>query len=112
MAKSGLLLLVIGLVVGLWLGFNPQAHQQTIQQWDSVKSSFLKLKVETTAKVPSLNFNSTTSVQTNSKSKSAPTAQQPSTSFNWKQVTTAFEPIWSSLQKIWASVTAKISATR
>lgn len=29
-----ILLVVVGLAVGLWLGFNPQAHQQIVQSWN------------------------------------------------------------------------------
>jgi hypothetical protein len=124
MTRSTVLLLIVGLAIGLWLGFNPQAHQQTVQQWDSIKSSFLKFKTGASSNLPGLNFNSTSTTQTSSKSKSKfasqpqqptaqhPTTQQPTPSFDWKQITTAFAPIWNSLQSIWASIMAKIGATR
>ena len=126
MARSAVLLLIVGLAVGLWLGFNPQAHQQTVQQWDNIKSSFLKIKSGTAVKAPSLNISNTSTTQVSSKSKSKskntsqaqqpvaqqPTTQQPAPSFDWKQITTAFAPILNALQSIWANITAKLSIAK
>ena len=61
MFRSAVLLLIVGLAVGLWLGFNPQAHQQTIQKWDSVKSAYLKFMTDATAKIQGLNSHISTS---------------------------------------------------
>ena len=111
MARSAVLFLILGLAVGLWLGFTPQAHQQTIQKWDSVKSAYLKIKAESPVKIQGLNSNSTSSVQTSSRSKAAPQSQ-PAGSSAWKQITTAFETIWNSVQRFWVNITAKINTTR
>ncbi len=111
MAKSVVLFLMLGLAIGLWLGFNPQAHSQTIQKWDSVKTAYLKIKAETTAKIQGLNSHLTLSLPSSPKSSSAPPSQ-PAVSSAWKQVSTAFEVIWSSMQKFWTNATAKIGTTR
>jgi hypothetical protein len=111
MARYTVMFLILGLAVGLWLGFNPQAHQQTVQQWDSVKSAFLKTKTETTLKIPSLNSNSTTTVQKGSKSTTT-APNQPSFSQDWNRVSTAFEDIWISMQRFWANITARINTSR
>jgi hypothetical protein len=34
MGKSALLLILVGLVVGLWLGFNPTTHRELVRWWD------------------------------------------------------------------------------
>ena len=121
MTRSTVLLLIVGLAIGLWLGFNPQAHQQTVQQWDSIKSSFLKFKTGASSNLPSLNTTSTTQTSSKSKSKFASqpqqtaqhtSTQQPTPSFDWKPITTALAPIWNSLQSIWASIMAKIGTTK
>jgi hypothetical protein len=111
MVKPAVLFLVLGLVVGLWLGFNPQAHRQTIQKWDSAKTAYLKIKAETTAKIQGLNSHLSFSPQSSPKSSSAPQSQ-PAVSTAWKQVSTSFEVIWNSMQRFWANATAKISTTR
>ena len=128
MVKSAVLLLVVGLAAGLWLGFNPQAHQETLQKWDSVKSEYMKITADSNLKVQSSNTTQATSqVRTYSKSrsKSEPaTATQPQTqapsqpaiSINWNQISTqistAFETAWNSLQGFWANVVAKINTAR
>ena len=61
MTRATVLFLIVGLAVGLWLGFNPQAHQQTIKQWDSVKSGFLNLKAGSSVQIRGLSTQTTTS---------------------------------------------------
>jgi hypothetical protein len=111
MFRSAVLLLVVGLAVGLWLGFNPQAHQQTIQKWDSVKSAYLKFMSDANMKVQGLNSHISTSLQTNPGSKSV-TPSQPTATEAWKQITTAFDSFWTSMQRFFANVTAKIKSSR
>jgi len=121
MARSGVLLLILGLAVGLWLGFDPQAHQQTVQQWDSIKTSFTNTTAQTNLKLPSVSSNTTTTTTTSNKkgSKSSSSTSttssspgQPSFSLDWNRVTTAFHDIWTSLQRTWASITAKINTSK
>ncbi len=122
MARSTVLFLILGLAVGLWLGFNPQAHQQTVQQWDSIKTSFMNTKAQTNLKLPNLSSNTTTttsaasnkkdSKSSNSTSTTTSSPSQPSFSFDWNRVTTAFQDIWSSLQRTWANITAKINTSK
>ena len=111
MFRFAVLLLIVGLAVGLWLGFNPQAHQQTIQKWDSVKSAYLKFMTDAYAKIQGLNSHVSTSLQTNPRSKVVTPSQQTATEA-WKQVTTAFDSFWSSMQRFIANVTAKINSSR
>ena len=111
MAKFAVLFLILGLSAGLWLGFNPQAHAQTVRKWDSTKSAFLKIKADATVQVRDLNSRLTTSVQVSPKTSSKPQSQ-PSASSAWKQVSNAAESLWNSMQKIWANVTAKINTAR
>ena len=111
MFRSAVLLVTIGLAVGLWLGFNPQAHQQTIKKWDSVKTSYLKFMTDANLKIQGLRSHITTSPQASPKVKIVSPSQ--TTAFSvWKQVTTAFETLWGSVQRFFATVTAKINSTR
>lgn len=101
MSKSaGILLLVLGLAIGLWLGFNPQAHQQTLQTWDHSKTAFVQM----TAKAPAVHAPTSTA-------KPAP-AVAPTASNAWKQITIAFESMLHSLQRLWLNVTARIRTTQ
>ncbi len=95
------LLVVVGLAVGLWLGFNPRAHQQVVQSWDQARVAFvhataslhLSPKVGLTAKT-------TTHVQ--------PITAPPSATNAWRQISTAFESLVTSLQRLWLNISAKI----
>jgi hypothetical protein len=111
MAKSAVFLLIIGLAAGLWLGFNPQAHQQTVQKWDSIKSAAVKLMAESNVKIQGVNSHVTTSLQNSPRLKSTPQSQ-PDISLAWKQVSNAFQAAWISMQRFLANVTAKINTTR
>ena len=109
MFRSAGFLLIIGLAIGLFLGFNPQAHQATIQKWDSARSSYLKFMANATAKVQGLNSHITSTAQSGSRVTNQP---QTSVSSSWNQVSTAFENLWASVQKFFANVTAKINSAR
>ena len=104
MTKSATLLLIVGLAVGLWLGFNPQAHAQTIKNWDQAKTSYVQFKAQASNQIRHLD------AKVNAVGKSSPKAE-PNTSAAWKQISTAFESLWSSIQRTWSNITAKIGRT-
>lgn len=109
MFRSAGFLLLIGLAIGLFLGFNPQAHQATIQKWDSLHSSYLKFMSNATAKAQGLNSHITSTTQTGSRTTGQPQISVPS---SWKQVSAVFENLWESVQRFFANVTAKINSAR
>jgi hypothetical protein len=39
MGRSAILLVLIGLVVGLWLGFNPTTHRELVRWWNHTTTS-------------------------------------------------------------------------
>jgi hypothetical protein len=100
---TAVLLVLAGLAVGLWLGFNPRAHQETIQTWDRTRAAIVHAQTTTTVKVgatkPTAAAKPTTSTQ-------------PTASITWKQITTAFDVFWLSLQKLWLNVSARIGTIR
>jgi hypothetical protein len=107
MAKSAVLLLIVGLAFGLWLGFNPQAHAQTIKNWDQAKASYIQIKAKATTQIHQ--WDTKVSAVGKSSPKAEPASQsRPDTSAAWKQISTAFESLWNSIQRIWSNITAKI----
>src|SRR5512143_3505758 len=94
---TGVLLLLVGLAVGLWLGFNPKAHQETVRDWNQATASVAHLRLTAPAKqkasqpsgfkVPSISV------------------PKVSTSAAWKQVSTAFEMLLHSVERLWVRVT-------
>ena len=101
MSRSAGLLLILGLALGLWIGFNPQAHQQTVQAWNQAKSSYVSFQSRADVKVQNWTSNLDTHVQVN------PGPAQPVTaSKTWKEVSSALDMFWNSMQRIWTSFTA------
>ena len=44
MFKFTMLLFLLGIALGLWLGFDPQAHGKVVQNWDHTKVFFVRLE--------------------------------------------------------------------
>lgn len=102
MSKLGVVLLVaVGLAVGLWLGFNPQTHQQIAQSWDRERTTLLHA---TASMHLPLGLSTTTRTTVTAKPPSAPVA----TTAAWKQITTAFESLMTSLHRLWLNFSARI----
>ncbi len=102
MSKTAPVLLVaVGLAVGLWLGFNPHAHQQVVQEWDHARIAF----VHATA---SLHVSPGVTASTKTATRVEPTSAAPSAAAAWKQITAAFESLVSSLQRLWVNIRARV----
>ena len=101
---AGVLLMLLGLAVGLWLGFNPKAHQETVRNWDRATSAIAQVQLPSTAGARAPQPPAATT-----KPSSLP---QVSVSDAWKQVSAAFDTLWHSVQNLWVRVTANIGNTR
>ncbi len=98
MSKIAVVILVLAaLAVGLWLGFNPRMHAQIVQSWDRTRASWTHLTAQL-------------HLTPAAKARVSPTAhvQAPNLSAAWKQITTAFESLFSDLQHLWRNVTARV----
>ena len=101
---AGVLLLVLGLTVGLWLGFNPKAHQATVRDWDRAKAAVAHVRLTSAVRLPAPQ-----PPVVRTKTSSLP---QVSTSAAWKEVSAAFDTLWHSVESIWLRLTASIGNTR
>ncbi len=102
MSKLGVVVLVLAaLGVGLWLGFNPHAHQQVVQSWEHTRAAFL----HSTA---SLHLPLGLSAASRTTTRVQPPTVGVSGSAAWKQITTAFDSLVASLHKLWLSISARI----
>ncbi len=95
-----ILLVVAGLAVGLWLGFNPHAHQQVVQDWNRARVAFVHAEA-------SLHLGSKTALAPKT-TRVEPITTSPSATAAWKQITTAFESLVNSLQRWWQSISTRI----
>lgn len=108
MLKSAGLLLFLGLAVGLWLGFNPQAHRKVVQNWDNTKTSLARLET---------NFSTTISAwTTRAKAQEAQVGQKTVSRITtrpfaaaWQQFTAAGETFLQSMQKIWLGLETNLN---
>ncbi len=51
MGKSAVLLVLIGLAVGLWLGFNPTTHRELVRWWEHTTASQARTRETPTAAI-------------------------------------------------------------
>ncbi len=105
MGKSAVLLLLIGLAVGLWLGFNPATHRDLVRWWDRTTAAQTR---NHTAATPSAAislrqldrsisrwFRTATQPQSPPREKSSPA---PSSN----QVVALLQAFWHALEQAWA----------
>lgn len=103
LAAAGLML-IVGLAIGLWLGFNPTAHKETERTWNQARTSIVGLESQAGVKTPKARTTITTS-------KPAPDVK-PIATDAWKQITTAFNTLLASVERLWTNISARISTTR
>ncbi len=111
MGKYGLLLILAGLAVGLFLGFNPTTHRDLVRWWDSTNASHQRSAVRTAPGLISLRqFDNSVArlFRTAPKAEVRPQTQ-PATLPGWAQIQAALQAFWQALQKIWLSIEAKFT---
>ncbi len=101
MFKTGLLLL-LGLGIGLWLGFNPQAHRKMLQNWNEAKASYMRVQAQISSKFD--DWTAQPGLQRQSTSSAAPKWIRTA----WQQLGSIFNTIWSSVQRIWLSLSSNL----
>ncbi|MBI1794685.1 MAG: hypothetical protein HYR70_10905 [Chloroflexi bacterium] len=102
MFKTFAVLFVLGLGLGVWLGFNPQAHEKTIKSWDDTKTFFVSVKTDFSAV--------TQDWMAQLKSGERSGAEQ--VSLAWEQISSVFTPLWDSGRHIWLELTTRINTKR
>lgn len=101
MLKSAGLLLFVGLAIGLWLGFNPQAHQKVVQNWNEAKAATLSFQSQISTK-----FKDWTALWNPKSSGKVSVSVSKPISTAWRQLGSIFNVFWSSLHKLWLSLTS------
>lgn len=102
MSKLSIVLLVVAaLALGLWLGFNPHMHRQIVESWSQARTAFLHSTAS--VRLP-IGLSSTSRTAT----RVQPTTAPISTTATWKQITTAFDSLVTSLHRLWLSLSTRI----
>jgi hypothetical protein len=107
--RFAILFLLVGLAIGLWLGFNPAAHRDVVRWWDRTS------RTEASASVPSAissrQLNRSLSRLLRSTPRSQPAAPQPDhgTVPTGNQISTELQALWNALQRIWLDFIARLT---
>ncbi len=106
MGKFGLLFLVIGLAVGLWLGFNPTTHRDLVRWWG--REVAREASATPVAGLTVRNFNSrlARSLRSSPQPLAQPSAQR-NTVPTWNQILAELHTFWLELERIWLNILAQ-----
>lgn len=106
MLKSAGLLLLLGLALGLWLGFNPQAHGKVVQNWNNTKASLVRLETNFSTTISAWTMRTKAQAQVGQKTVSGITTKPFATA--WQQFVSAGGTFLQSMQKIWFGLVANL----
>lgn len=99
MFKSASILVLLAFALGLWIGFNPQAHASAQKAWEQGKTSLAKLEVQIKTGInqtPGGTGEKSTPPSAPPRSSETPDlAQQVQTAL--KQLAVSLEQIWNEL---------------
>ena len=98
MFRSASLLIVLAFALGLWIGFNPEAHLSAEKSWAEAKASIAALGVRFKPSVGHLFVNN---------EKSPPPSRPPGTPDIVDQVGTTLKQLAASLEQLWNEFLAR-----
>ena len=98
MFKIGAVLLVLGIALGLWIGFNPQAHEKAVQSWEDTKTTFVKVQTDVSAATHEWGLELKSSGQ-------GGTEQVHNV---WKNFLSVLTTLWDSVRHLWVSLTTRL----
>ncbi|HUH96316.1 MAG TPA: hypothetical protein VLZ89_03095 [Anaerolineales bacterium] len=104
MFKSTVLLFVLGIALGLWLGFNPQAHGKVVQNWDHTRVFFAGLETNFSNTIHTWTMRTEVQAQDGQKTVSNISARPFTTA--WQQFVSAGGTFLQSIQRIWLGLIA------
>ncbi len=116
MGRYGLLLVVVGLIIGLFLGFNPATHRALVRWWDRTATASPTTRAERPAPAPfslrQLDSSVARLFRTTPRAEVHTPRTEPSTLPIVSQIEAALHQIWLALQRLWLSIEAKFAATK
>ncbi len=114
MGRYGLLLVLVGLVIGLYLGFNPATHRALVRWWDRTATASRTTSAERSAPEPFSLKQFDNSVarlfRTTPRAEVRPQTEPALPVVS--QIESALHQLWLALQRLWLSIEAKFAATK
>ena len=108
MGRFSAVFLLVGLAIGLWLGFEPTMHRQVMQWWDRTSSNRQTASLPTLFNVRPLDQRVNRFLRTTPKPQPAP-ASKPGTLPTGSQITADIQALFNALHKMWLTLVAKIN---
>jgi len=110
MFKSTALLLVLGIALGLWVGFNPQAHKKVVQSWDNTKTFFARLETNVSGTISAWTIQTKSQAQVGKKTVASITTKPFAAA--WQQFVSAGGTFLQSMQRIWLELMTNLSVKK
>jgi hypothetical protein len=103
-----ILFLLVGLAIGLWLGFNPAAHRDVVRWWDRTNSRETPSAMPSALNSRQLDRSLSRLLRSTPRSQTA-TPTERSTVPTGTQISTELQAFWNALQRIWLDILARIT---
>ncbi len=107
MGRTGVILLIVGLAVGLFLGFNPSTHRAIVRWWDRETRIQGRAEPHTAFSLRQLDKSVARLFRTAPRPETPPKSENPRL-VTWDQIVAAFQAFWHALEQIWLSFIAKL----
>jgi hypothetical protein len=108
--KAAVLLFVLGIALGLWLGFNPMMHEKVVQNWDHAMTFLGDLGANISTTIGAWTSRARTQVQVGQKTVSKVNAKPFANA--WQQFAAAWSTFIDSLQRIWHELASNINLNK
>ncbi|HTP01697.1 MAG TPA: hypothetical protein VMJ64_10010 [Anaerolineales bacterium] len=108
MGRYWIVFLLVGLAIGLWLGFNPAAHRDVARWWDRTTSKESASAVPGVASVQPLNRELSRLLRSAPRPQPTPNTQ-PNAVPAGPQISAELQALWNSLLRILNQIAARVS---
>ncbi len=109
--RFALLFLLIGLAVGLWLGFNPDTHRELVRWWDRTERNGTAAAVPGIVNTRQLSRKAGRLLQSAPRPQPAPQSQ-PSVVPTNPQISAELQTFWNALQRMWLQFVASLRGAK
>jgi hypothetical protein len=111
MGRSAILLALLGLAVGLWLGFNPTTHRELNRWWTRTTAGQASAGPSSAANLRQLDRRLNQFLRTQPRPASQPQAASSPVP-TARQISATLQAFWHALQQIWARLLMKLDISR
>ena len=111
MGKSAILLILVGLAAGLWLGFNPTTHRDIQRWWTRTAAGQETVRPSAAVNLRQLDRRFTLWLRTASRPENPPAASS-SPAPTGTQISATVQAFFNALQRLWLQFLLKLGISR